>query len=79
MTFLEVRDLEVEFQVDKKPVTPIEGVSFELNEKEVLGIVGETGSGKSLTDLKSGSFFRFQKRRCSPYEVPKSHLFPRIR
>ena len=49
MTFLEVRDLEVEFQVDKKPVTPIEDISFELNEKEVLGIVGETGSGKSLT------------------------------
>lgn len=49
MTFLEVRDLEVEFRVDKKPVKPIEGISFELNEKEVLGIVGETGSGKSLT------------------------------
>ena len=49
MTFLEVRDLEVEFRVDKKTVKPIEKISFELNEKEVLGIVGETGSGKSLT------------------------------
>lgn len=49
MSFLEVRGLEVEFQVDKKPVTPIQGISFEMNEGEVLGIVGETGSGKSLT------------------------------
>ena len=49
MTFLEVKDLEVEFQVDKKSVKPIERISFEMNEGEVLGIVGETGSGKSLT------------------------------
>jgi len=49
MTFLKVNDLEVEFQVDKKSVKPIESVSFEMNEGEVLGMVGETGSGKSLT------------------------------
>lgn len=49
MAFLEVKDLEVEFQVDKKSVKPIEKISFEMNEGEVLGIVGETGSGKSLT------------------------------
>jgi len=49
MTFLEVKDLEVEFQIDKKSVKPIERISFEMNEGEVLGIVGETGSGKSLT------------------------------
>ena len=49
MAFLEVKDLEVEFQVDKTPVIPLKGVSFEMNEGEVLGIVGETGSGKSLT------------------------------
>ena len=49
MTFLKVSDLKVEFQVDKKTIKPIEGVSFEMNEGEVLGMVGETGSGKSLT------------------------------
>lgn len=49
MAFLEVKDLEVEFQVDKKPVIPLKGISFEMNQGEVLGIVGETGSGKSLT------------------------------
>jgi len=49
MTFLKVSDLEVEFQVDKKIIKPIENVSFEMNAGEVLGMVGETGSGKSVT------------------------------
>lgn len=49
MVFLEVRNLEVEFQVDKKSVKPLENVSFTMNAGDVLGIVGETGSGKSLT------------------------------
>ena len=49
MSILQVNDLHVEFVVDKKKVRPLERVSFEMNSGEVLGMVGETGSGKSLT------------------------------
>lgn len=49
MTFLKINDLQVEFRVDKKMIKPIEGVSFQMQKGEVLGMVGETGSGKSLT------------------------------
>lgn len=46
---LKVSDLAVEFTVDKKTIRPISGISFEMQKGEVLGMVGETGSGKSLT------------------------------
>lgn len=49
MSFLKVTNLAVEFTVDKKTIRPIGGVSFEMEAGEVLGMVGETGSGKSLT------------------------------
>ena len=49
MSFLKVTNLAVEFTIDKKTIRPIGGVSFEMEAGEVLGMVGETGSGKSLT------------------------------
>ena len=49
MSILQVNDLHVEFIVDKKKIRPLERVSLEMNAGEVLGMVGETGSGKSLT------------------------------
>ncbi|MFY9914013.1 MAG: ABC transporter ATP-binding protein [Nocardioidaceae bacterium] len=49
---LSLRDLVVEF-VDRGEVTnrPIRGVDLELGRGEVLGVVGETGCGKTLTGL----------------------------
>jgi peptide/nickel transport system ATP-binding protein len=51
-SLLSVRDLKVEF-VDRGRVSnrPIRGVDLELARGEVLGVVGETGCGKSLTGL----------------------------
>lgn len=46
---LEVRDLEVKFALRSGDITAIDGVSFTLNQGERLGIVGESGAGKSVT------------------------------
>jgi peptide/nickel transport system permease protein len=50
-TALAVRDLTVEFDGPGGPVTVVDGVSFTLRAGEVLGIVGESGCGKSVTAL----------------------------
>ncbi|MAA98926.1 MAG: methionine ABC transporter ATP-binding protein [Stappia sp.] len=46
---LSVRDLRVEFPTRRGVLTAINGVSFDLKAGEVLGMVGESGAGKSIT------------------------------
>jgi peptide/nickel transport system ATP-binding protein len=46
---LEVRDLRVEFPTRHGTLVAVDGVSFHIDEGEVLGVVGESGAGKSLT------------------------------
>ncbi len=46
---LSVRDLRVEFALRRSVLTAIDGVSFDLARGEVLGVVGESGAGKSVT------------------------------
>ena len=46
---LEVKDLEVKFALRSGELTAIDGVSFFLKKGERLGLVGESGAGKSVT------------------------------
>ena len=46
---LEVKDLEVKFALRFGELTAINGVNFSLDRGERLGIVGESGAGKSVT------------------------------
>ncbi|MDQ1266986.1 MAG: peptide/nickel transport system ATP-binding protein [Bacteroidota bacterium] len=48
---LEVKNLKTCFYTDDGTANAVDGVSFNLNEGETLGIVGESGCGKSVTAL----------------------------
>src|SRR3954464_2458228 len=48
---LEVRDLHTHFFLRRGVLKAVDGVSFTLRRGEVLGLVGESGCGKSLTAL----------------------------
>lgn len=46
---LEVKHLRVEFPTRKGLLVAVDDVSFEIAQGEILGLVGESGAGKSLT------------------------------
>ncbi len=48
---LDIIDLKTYFFVEGRTIRAVDGVSFSLDEGEVLGIVGESGCGKSVTAL----------------------------
>ena len=45
-TFLQVRDLVVEYTSDGKVIHAVNGVNFDLERGKALALVGETGAGK---------------------------------
>ena len=48
---LRVKDLVIEFKTEKGIIRAVDGVSFDVRKGEPLGIVGESGCGKSVTSL----------------------------
>ncbi|HLQ34983.1 MAG TPA: ABC transporter ATP-binding protein [Chloroflexota bacterium] len=50
-TLLSVRDLRTEFRTQDGTVKAVDGVSFDIGKGETLGVVGESGCGKSVTAL----------------------------
>ncbi len=50
-TLLDIRDLQTQFFTEAGRVKAVDGVSFNVKRGEVLGLVGESGCGKSVTSL----------------------------
>ena len=67
--FLKVEDLVVEYRTGGKVVHAVNNVSFELERGKTLGLVGETGAGKTTMikllmrfyDVNAGSIKVFKK------------------
>ena len=51
MSLLEVKDLKTYFYTDSGVAKAVDGVTFSLDKGKTLGIVGESGCGKSVTSL----------------------------
>lgn len=67
---LSVRDLRTSFRTDEGQVTAVDGLSFDLYAGEALGIVGESGCGKSVT---SKSIMRLLPQQTAIID-PKSQI-----
>ena len=50
-SYIEVRDLSVDFSGENGAPKAVDGVSFDLARGEILALVGESGSGKTVTSL----------------------------
>ena len=47
MSVLSVKDLSISYQTDSGPLQALRGVSFDIDDNDIVGIVGESGCGKS--------------------------------
>ena len=59
---IQVKDLSVSIKMDEGTLTPVRGVNFLIRPGETLGLVGESGCGKSLT---SKSILAINDAKCS--------------
>ena len=48
---LEVKDLSVIYKTDDRIVYAVNNINFAIKEREAIGLVGETGAGKTTTAL----------------------------
>ncbi|MCR5153394.1 MAG: ABC transporter ATP-binding protein [Lachnospiraceae bacterium] len=61
-TIIEVKDLRVNIAMPEGTLTAVRGVNFEIGKGETLGLVGESGCGKSLT---SKAILGINDRKCT--------------
>ena len=48
---IEVKDLEISFNIEEQKNNVIDDVSFKIDKGKIIGLVGESGCGKSITSF----------------------------
>jgi oligopeptide/dipeptide ABC transporter ATP-binding protein len=71
-TILEIKDLKTYFFLETGTVRAVDGVNFSLSRKTTLGLVGESGCGKSITAM---SVMRLIQ--SPPGKIVAGHIFLR--
>ena len=76
-SLLSVENLQVQFQTKKGINTAVDGVSFSIEKGRILGIVGESGCGKSVTSMSILQLLGSNARICNDlpgsYDSPESY------
>ena len=95
MSLLQVKNLVVEFPTRRGVLRALDDISFDIAPGEILGVVGESGAGKSLTGAsiiglleppgqvkscsKAGASTIFRQKRCARSAAARSARSSRIR
>jgi peptide/nickel transport system ATP-binding protein len=82
---LRVRDLSISIGTPTESLDLVSSVSFEIERGEILGLVGESGCGKSMTSLavmglldKGGPWVRTGRAELSGFDVIDSQPYQRV-
>ena len=68
-TILDVRNLQTHFFVEGGVVKAVDGVTFALKQRHTLGVVGESGCGKSVTAMSIMRLVRYPPGRIVGGEI----------
>ena len=66
---LEIKNLTVEYYRNRKVITAVNNISFNVNENETLSIVGESGCGKSTVALSILNLINSNEGRITTGEI----------
>ncbi len=66
---LEIKDLHIDFLVNKEYQEVVHGISFQVEKGKILGVVGESGSGKSVSALAIMQLLPAKTARISRGEI----------
>ena len=77
MALMEISGLSVQYRLEKGVVQAVEDVSFILEKGEIVGIVGESGCGKTTIAKPSCAFFPTMVGSTKDTSTSKGWIWPR--